>query len=282
MRACVCLVSAAAFLLGADARAATDVTSRPLSREQIVALFAKLEKLSKAVTVLKVKFKKITIDPMIEETDISEGVLMVLKPNCFYQSITTPPEQAVIIALVDKKLSVYYPSAKPRPRVEIYDLKAMEKKKKRKRKRKRGQADAAPGRSGQVAEIMEGLSFQLADMEKKFQIGVFEETVPPNLDKEAPPDGKSASGDSEPKASRKRYRIELVPRKDQKALLDRFSRLKIWTDGTKGWPLALQYVDPAEEGETTYEFGRPNQEIKLTPKSFKIKFKRRTKVIRYP
>jgi len=238
--------------------ALSGMPEKELHSEQVWNLFQKLHKESRKMASLQVRVAKVTEDPfLIEGSTESRGILRYQRPKNYFQEITEPAEYKTVLVLYEDSLKVYYPSAKPHPFMEVIRIK----------NKSRGSNEANKlSKAGHIAQIFKDLSFQLRELEWRYEVSVFAETL-------------SAGTVTDDRKARVRYRIELIPKKKEEDLRKLFSRLVIWTDGKQPWPMKLSYVDASDDFVVTYHFSEIQVNIEFDEESFIIEVAPNTEVI---
>ena len=137
--------------------------------------------------------------------------------------------------------------------------------------------DLAKGIAGKAGTSMESfmpwISFDLAEIEKKYRVTVRTAEVPEGATvRTARPDGK---GEPVAAALRGAYRITYTPRDRKKS--GGIRRLSIWVDGERPWPLKVEKTTSRGDTVTT-EFRDTVLEEKLDPRLFEFTPPRGTKV----
>lgn len=250
-----CLAAAAAFLVLAPP---VHAASKSLTREETVALFARLSKAAKTAKTFQAKMHReertgfvIDAKPLVYKgrwlvrrpppKEVGEHEL----PLNFRQDISRPRRSAMFITQRDFWVS--FPESKEAQHADLA-------------KGPKASANAA------IESFTLWLYFDLDAIEKAYRVKARPIAPPAGL--VIRKDGEGAEIKPE-----KMYRVTFAPRDEEKAT---FVELSLWLEGDTPWPLKIE--KETDEGTVTTEFSEIVLDAPLDAKLFKFTRPRGTKV----
>ncbi len=249
---------AAALIMATGAGAGeAKFKSERLSKDETKALFAKLGKAAANAKTFRARILRSELSSFVLDAEPlkSEGEIWAERPDRFRQQMSKPRRSLAVISPED--LWVYFPESREAQHVDL--------------------AKGVAGKAGASAEsFMSWVTFDLAEIEKRYRVSVRTAEVPEGVTIRAPKSARKGASVPKATAPAKAYRITYTPLAShrKKAAI---RSLSIWVDGEHPWPLKVEKVTKRKDTIVT-EFRDMVLEEKLDPKLFEFTPPRGTKV----
>jgi outer membrane lipoprotein-sorting protein len=246
------LVSAARPCPGAEAGAR-------LTRDETVALFARLAEAASTASTFQAKFVRTEESGFVLDAEplVSEGRITVKRPDCYRQEIAKPRKSLTIISGTD--LWIYFEEVREAQHVDL--------------------TKGVKGRSETTLQaFMAWIEFDLPELEKKYRVEVRKaEPVKGVTIIKAAAAGAAQGAEGPPARSPERsFRIDFTPREAH--LAPGLAHLALWVDGENPWPLKIER-ETADGDLVKSDFPEMLLEAPLEPGVFEFRPPRGTKVV---